>query len=48
MAKVPSKLEVSGPAGSAIKIDQNQLSALSCSELDTLLELLDKAQQAKD
>ena len=48
MAKVPSKLEVSGPAGSAIKIDQSQLSALSCSELDTLLELLDKAQQAKD
>ena len=48
MAKVPAKLEVSGPEGSAIKIDQKQLAALSNTELDTLLELLGKAQQASE
>lgn len=46
MAKAPSKLEVSGPEGGAIKIDQKKLAALNDSELDTLLTLLNKAEKA--
>lgn len=43
MAKMPGKIEVSGPAGGAIQIDQSQLKNLSTQELDQLIKLLDKS-----
>lgn len=48
MVKAPSKVEVSGPEGKAVKIDQSQLSALSDKELDLMMTLLAKAQGAKE
>ncbi len=45
MLKAPSKVEISGPDGQAIKIDQSQLAALSDSEIDLLMGLLAKAQK---
>ena len=48
MLKAPSKVEISGPEGKAVKIDSSQLSALSDSELDMLTNLLSKAQSAKE
>lgn len=48
MVKAPSKVEVSGPEGKAVKIDQSQLSALSDKELETLMSLLSKAQGTKE
>ena len=47
MLKAPSKVEISGPEGQAIKIDQAQLSALSDKDLELLTMLLEKAQGAK-
>ena len=39
MVKAPNKVEVSGPEGKAVKIDQTQLSALSDKELDLMMTL---------
>lgn len=42
MAKMPSKVEVSGNEGKAIQIDASALKNLSGSELDQMIKLLDK------
>ena len=47
MAKMPSKLEVSGQGGEAIKVDNAALKNLSTQELDQLIALLDKANAEK-
>lgn len=46
MIKAPSKVEITGAQGQALKIDQTQLQALSNSELDQLMILLGKANGA--
>lgn len=43
MAKMPTKMEVSGGEGKAIEIDHKSLKNLSTSELDQMIKLLDKA-----
>lgn len=43
MIKAPSKVEVTGAGGGALKLDHSQLAALSNEELDTLMTLLNKA-----
>lgn len=43
MAKMPSKVEVSGSEGKAIEIDHKSLKNLSTAELDQMIKLLDKA-----
>lgn len=47
MVKTPSKVEVSGVGGGALKIDGTQLAALSNEEIDQLMSLLEKANSLK-
>jgi hypothetical protein len=42
-AKMPTRMEVSGPGSTPIEIDTKAVKRLSNSELDTLITLLDKA-----
>jgi hypothetical protein len=47
MRKIPTQMEVSGPGGQAIAIDNAALKNLSDAELVQLTNLLDKANTAK-